>query len=114
MNLRNFLATKKTHKYRAKATEVNGIRFHSKKEANRYLELKSLERAGKIKELELQPFFVLNVKNKKIGKCILDFKYFDVDSGKCVYEDVKGCDNALSKWKRKHVKAEYGIDVILM
>jgi hypothetical protein len=49
----------KKHKYGAKRTEVMGIKFDSKKEANRYLELKMLARAGKIRDLKLQPKFLL-------------------------------------------------------
>ncbi len=42
-------------KYRAQPTIVDGIRFHSKGEARRYQELRLLERAGEITNLELQP-----------------------------------------------------------
>ena len=42
------------NKYHNKKTEVDGIIFDSKKEANRYIELKMLERAGKIHDLQLQ------------------------------------------------------------
>ncbi len=41
-------------KYKAKKIIVDGITFDSKKEANHYCELKLLERAGKIKNLQLQ------------------------------------------------------------
>jgi hypothetical protein len=37
------------NKYRAQPVVIDGIRFASKKEGARYLELKLLERAGKIK-----------------------------------------------------------------
>ena len=40
-------------KYKNKITEINGIKFHSKKEANRYMELKLLQKAGKIRDIEL-------------------------------------------------------------
>lgn len=39
-------------KYKAKKTEYDGIMFDSKKEAQRYAELKILERAGVIKNLQ--------------------------------------------------------------
>ena len=45
------------HKYNAKKTVVDGIKFDSKKEAARYEVLKGLERVGKIDRLELQPRF---------------------------------------------------------
>lgn len=40
------------HKYHAKPTTVDGIRFASKAEARRYSELRLLEKAGEIKNLE--------------------------------------------------------------
>jgi hypothetical protein len=51
---------KKPSKYRSRRTTVDGITFHSAKEANRYVDLKLLERCGKIANLELQPFFELH------------------------------------------------------
>src|SRR5574344_1314908 len=50
---------KRSMKYRSKRTVVDGITFDSKKEANRYCELKLLEKSGEIKNLELQKKFVL-------------------------------------------------------
>jgi hypothetical protein len=76
-------------KYKNKITEVNGIKFHSKKEANRYLELKILEKATQIKSLELQPKIPLMVNGKKIGNYIGDFRYFDIEKLEFIIEDVK-------------------------
>ena len=53
-------------KYGNRKTEVDGIVFDSKKEAERYRDLKLLERAGDIRELVLQPSFVLNVNGIKV------------------------------------------------
>lgn len=47
------------NKYLNKFTEVDGIKFSSKKEANRYSELKMMENAGIITDLKLQVKFVL-------------------------------------------------------
>ena len=46
-------------KYGNKKVQVDGITFDSRKEANRYAELKMLEKCGAIKQLELQKKFVL-------------------------------------------------------
>lgn len=51
--------TRNRSKYGAKKVTVDGITFDSKKEANRYRELKLLEKAGKISGLQLQAKFVL-------------------------------------------------------
>ena len=103
-------------KYRAIRTEVDGITFHSKREAARYAELKMLEKAKRIDALRLQPELELCVQRHPLGPIIVgkyraDFKYWDKLAGCEVWEDVKGMDTPLSKWKRKHVKAQYGIDV---
>lgn len=52
-------AQAKEGKYYNQPTEVQGIRFDSKKEARRYTELMALQRAGKIRGLKLQPQFTL-------------------------------------------------------
>ena len=80
-------------KYKNKKVEIDGIKFDSKKEANRYCELKLLERAGKIFDLKLQPRFLLQenfkYKNKTYRKIeyVADFEY--TENGQTVVEDVK-------------------------
>lgn len=84
------------NKYGNKKVFVDGYTFDSKKEARRYGELKLLLRAGKIKDLELQPKFELiptiRTEDETLRKVsyIADFKYIDLESGKVVVEDVKG------------------------
>ena len=46
-------------KYHNTKVIYNGIKFDSKKERARFITLKQLEKAGIIKELELQPKFLL-------------------------------------------------------
>lgn len=98
----------------------DGILFASKREAERYQELRMLEKAGEIVGLALQPVFMLSAVgfrgeqcSEDIGKYRADFVYCD-RNGHPTYEDVKGFDTPLSKWKRKHVKAQYGIDVVIV
>lgn len=82
-------------KYRAVRTVVDGVTFHSKREATRYGQLRLLERAGEVRELELQPKFPLYVARAsngelvKVADYIADFRYRD-RSGAVVIEDVKG------------------------
>jgi hypothetical protein len=102
------------HKYGAKSTTVDGIRFASQKEAQRYQGLKLLERAGEIENLVLQPSFTLDVGNAAapIGKYKADFEYFDKRTNQLVVEDVKGFKTPLYRWKKKHVEAQYGIRIV--
>lgn len=83
-------------KYHNTKTVVDGIKFDSKLEAERYLQLKEWEKAGRITGLELQPCFELVPAFEKDGKkwrkmtYIADFQYFSCAEGKCIVEDVKG------------------------
>lgn len=83
------------NKYGNKKVVVDGHPFDSKKEARRYGELKLLARAGKIKDLELQPKFELiptiRTETETLRKVsyYADFQYVDVESGKIIVEDVK-------------------------
>lgn len=88
-------------KYHAKRTEVDGITFASRKEALRYCELKIAEKAGFIRNLELQPKFPLLVNGKKIGTYIADFSY--IENGNCITEDVKGIKTPVYRIKKKLV-----------
>ena len=80
-------------KYGNKKTVVDGIKFDSKWESQRYLYLKSLEKAGRVKNLELQPKFIISVNGQKICTYIADFKYDKEDKDgvwEHVIEDAKG------------------------
>lgn len=104
---------KKKHKYNAKKAFVDGIRFDSQKEANRYSELKMLEKAGHIHSLELQPSFEIVPRVKWNGKTLAkrsykaDFKYYDVRPGAWVIEDVKGAITPLYSLKRQLFLSKY-------
>lgn len=86
-------------KFNAKPTHVDGIRFASKAESRRYSELKSLEGAGIISGLTLQPKFPLIVQGQKVCTYVGDFAY--IEDAKFVVEDVKGHPTPEYKIKRK-------------
>lgn len=95
-------------------TIVDGIKFDSIREAERYQELKLLEEAGKISHLELQPIVVLQDKFIYQGKTIRaityrgDFAYFDHRVNRGVIEDVKGVETDVFKIKKKMFQKKYG------
>lgn len=99
------------NKYRNKKVIVDGEEFDSKKEGNRYKELKLLLKVGKISNLELQPRFLLQDGFKKNGKTfrkieyIADFKY--IENGKTIVEDVKGMQTDVFKLKHKIFEKVY-------
>lgn len=85
----------------AEQRTVDGITFASKKEKNRYLDLKLIEKAGQIKNLVLQPKFEII---PAIGKFrttyyVADFMYDDTKTGKTVVEEVKGFETPAYKLK---------------
>ena len=101
----------KRHKYGAVKVTVDSIKFDSKKEAKRYQELKMLERAGKIQDLELQPSFILQDRFTYEGKTIraityvADFKYRVGDD--IIIEDAKGFKTEVFNIKAKIFKSKY-------
>lgn len=103
-------------KYHAKKTELDGITFDSRKEAQRYAELKLLECSGMIHNLRRQVKYELIPAQKKDGKTIerachyiADFVY--EEDGKTVVEDVKGYRTKEYVLKRKLMLQVYGIEV---
>ena len=97
-------------KYNNRPTVIDGYRFDSKLEASRYGELRLLEKAGDIKDLEVHPHYPLEVNGLKICTYEADFRYTD-NRGTIHVEDVKGFDTAVSRIKRKLVKATCEINV---
>ena len=101
---------KRPHKYGAKATTIDGIRFASKKEGKRYGELKLLAKAGEIRGLELQPEFLIKIRGDNIFTYRADFSYRTKD-GHRVVEDVKGVRTPVYKLKKKIVEAIYDLEI---
>lgn len=103
----------KRNKYHARKIEIDGIRFDSQKEADRYCDLRLLQRAGEIISIEPHPVYPIKIEGKPICKVILDFAYCD-KYGALHVEDVKGKDTPVSRLKRKMVEAVYGfrVDII--
>jgi len=91
------------------ARTIDGVLFDSLKEAKRWVVLRQLERMGQIHELTRQPKFPLAVEGVHLGHYFADFSYRR--DGQYVCEDCKGVMTALSKWKIKHVFAQYQIKV---
>lgn len=100
-----------TSKYHAIPTEVEGIRFASRMEARRYQELRLLEGAGEIRDLEVQPRYPLRVNGRLICTYVADFRYWDVREGRQIVEDAKGVRTSTYKIKAKLMAACHGITV---
>ena len=118
-------------KYHSKRTEIDGILFDSKKEAQRYQQLKLMERAGVICDLKRQVKYELIPSQYIGGKCVeravtyvSDFEYYllkpvksvMVDPtartiGEHIVEDVKGVHTKDYVIKRKLMLYKYGIKI---
>lgn len=102
-----------TSKYGNVRTEADGIPFASKRESNRYKELKILEAAGVISDLQLQPRFELQPSfvhdGKKVEPIVYvgDFQYTDNESGLTILEDSKGFKTDVYRLKKKLLLFKY-------
>lgn len=100
---------------RAIKVEADGYTFDSKREFERYRELRALCAAGEIDALEIHPRFELAVNGIKVGRYTADFRYWDLKLGRVVVEDVKSYLSAKRRdyvLRRKLVEAIYGIEVV--
>lgn len=121
--------TRKTgNKYKNHKIEVDGLVFDSQKEARRWQELKLLEAAGEISELQRQVKYTLIpaqrepdktgkrggvIKGKLIEReiaYIADFAYKDKDGAQIV-EDVKGVATPEYILKRKMMLYFHGVQI---
>ena len=105
-------------KYRSRKATADGITFDSKRERDRYLELKLLEKAGVITDLVLQPRYVIHnayvrCDGKKVREIqyIPDFRYFDTEKNAEVIEDVKGVKTEVYRIKKKLFEKRYGVKI---
>lgn len=114
-------------KYGNRKVTVGGITYDSAKEARRHQELKLLERAGKITDLQRQVKFILIPTQREpdtIGKrggvkpgkvlereltYIADYVY--TENGKQIVEDVKGFRTAEYRIKKKLMLYIHGIRI---
>lgn len=98
-------------KYKNVPTEVEGIRFASKREAKRYWELRLLEKAGKIVSLRTQVPISIDLYGTHVCNYVADFSYAILGSAGTIYEDAKGVRTKEYKLKKKLVWACHGIAI---
>lgn len=114
MTVEEYRKLSKKTKYHAKKTEVDGIMFDSKKEAMKYIDLKILERAGKIKHLCLQVPYTLIDKSQYGRKIVYkaDFVYYDVENRRTVVLDTKGFKTPVYRLKKRLLAERYGVVIV--
>lgn len=94
------------HKFKAKPCEYDDIKFASKKEAKRYLELQSLKRLGEVVFFLRQTPFHLTGGVKYVCDYLVFWK-----NGEVTIEDVKGMRTDMYKLKKKQVEILYPITI---
>lgn len=112
---------KKPHKYGARSVVIDGIRFPSKREGDRWLALKLRQVLGEIRDLERQVSYQLAPSVRIAGekrarpalRFTVDFKYVEVASGKTVHEDSKGFADTAFRIRQHLMKSVHGVDVVL-
>lgn len=103
-------------KYGNESTNVeteNGVKsFHSKLEADRFHELRIMEKAGEIRDLDTQTVFRLAVNGVHITKYLADFTYY-TKNGRYVVEDTKSPASRTPAYmmKKRLMKAVHGIEI---
>ena len=111
----------KGNKFKAMKVELDGITFDSKKEFQRYIELKAMQQRGEIRDLKHHTKFELAPKTKIEGqkrakpalRYFADFTYYR-STGEFVVEDVKSAaTRKLDSYRnKKHLmKTVHNIDV---
>ena len=95
----------KRSKYGAVATVVDGIRFASKKEAQRYSDLCIMHQAGEVLWFCRQPRFVIEG-----GEYVADFIVL-YRCGALIVEDVKGMLTPVYRRSKRQMKERYEIDI---
>lgn len=116
--------TPTANKYHADPVHVDGVRFASKKEAARFLELRLWEKHGHIDALECHPVFPLHVMElwrsgapsviTTVGHFTADFRYTSLVTGEIVVEDVKSPATKTTAYRlrKRLVEAIHGITVV--
>ena len=94
------------HKFNAVRTEVDGVKFSSKKEASYYQTLCLRRKAGEVL------FFLRQVPFHLPGgvRYVVDFQEFHAD-GTVHFVEIKGFDTPMGKFKRKMVEDLYPIKI---
>lgn len=101
----------KPRKYRNEREQVDGVWFDSRKESRHYRALLTLQRAGVITRIEIQPTYPLAVNGEKVATYRADFRITFPD-GRSEVQDVKGVRTPVYRLKKRLMKAIYNIEII--
>lgn len=111
----------KTSKYRNTKIHAYGLKFDSKKEFERYNQLKLLKKAGEIIDFKFQVPYKYDIGDKWIFTYKADFLVYHKDGTETV-EDVKAYDKRTGKYlttplfnlKKKIIEEHFGFKIKLI
>ncbi len=103
---------KSYNKYNNRKVEYDGYTFDSKKEAEFYKKLQALQKAGKVKKIEVHPKFELQPTFRKNGKTYRAINYYAdflvyYSDGITKLYDTKGKRTEVYKIKKKLFEYKY-------
>ena len=102
----------KRSKYGNTRVTVDGIRFDSKAESERWFTLKLWQQQGIIYNLRRQVTYkLLGAAGEVACRYKADFDYFDTGTGQPVTEDVKGFETDVFKLKARMFRNQFGREI---
>ena len=109
--LAEMLKRKRANKFGAQSVIVDGLRFDSSWEAERFNQLCLAARAGLVTDLRRQVTYDLTINGVKVCQYRADFVYRD-ENGKEVVEDAKGYRTREYLIKKALMRAIHGIEIL--
>jgi hypothetical protein len=105
MKIEEYRKIKKRSKYNATKTMVDGIVFHSKKEAAYYDKLKLAKRSGELIN------FYMQVPFKLPGNTTYRLDFLEIYRDRIAHTDVKGFSTSMFLLKKRQVEEIYNIKI---
>jgi hypothetical protein len=96
------------------ARTVGGHVFDSNGEATRFTQLKLLERAGLVSDIQIQPSWDVMIGGQKLCTYTADFSYVCKERGRPVIEDVKSDGtqkDAAYRLRKRAAELSFGIKI---
>lgn len=107
------VVTPAENKFHNKIVEIDGIKFRSKLEGNRYLQLKLMKASGFVQDFQKQVEYRLEHNGVLITRYRADFVVTYAD-GTVVVEDTKGVETEAFRIKKNLMLALLGIEIQLI
>jgi len=95
------------NKYGNEPVYIDGIRFPSTREGNRYIALKLLMQVGEVRRFTRQGRWVLDGGVEYVEDFCVEWA-----DGRMTHEDAKGIRTKEYRLKKRQVEARYGVEIV--